>query len=136
MYVLEEYEIDYHKHENIHNETEDICLICWMPSETNNNIKYLSEHQYIYKICDCNPKFHSNCLQEWIKTKASCPICRKHLIIEIATDNDETINIFYIYCYVNCLKYAVNIFKFCCYLMFFNMFYFYVFNFYVFYEET
>jgi len=118
------------------NKMEDICLICWMPSETNNNIKYLNEHQYIYKVCECNPKFHSNCLQEWIKTKASCPICRKHLIIEIATtEEDNTLHIIYIYCYVNFLDYTVKLFKLCCYLLFFYIFYFYVHNFYLFYDE-
>lgn len=122
-------------------DNEEICLICWMPSETNNDIKCLSDYSYIIKICDCKPKIHSSCLNNWIQKNPSCPICRKQITIQICynntNDNDNAIvgNV-YIYFYVNCLKYTVNCFKLFCYIIFFNMFYLYVYNFYLFYNEN
>ena len=43
---------------------KDICCICL--DKLNNNIKTLS----------CNHKFHINCLNQWILSNPTCPICR------------------------------------------------------------
>ena len=43
---------------------KDICCICL--DKLNNNIKTLS----------CNHKFHINCLNQWILSNPTCPMCR------------------------------------------------------------
>ena len=72
----------------VENNDEDyVCLICWMPSETNNSITILSEFSHIITLCKCKSKFHSDCLNIWIAKSHSCPICRKK--IRIKKDNKE-----------------------------------------------
>jgi hypothetical protein len=61
---------------------DDICLICWMPSETNNSIMILSDFSHIVMLCKCKSKFHSDCLNIWIAKSHSCPICRKKIKIK------------------------------------------------------
>ena len=84
----------------------DICFICWIPSSTNNKIKYLSDFGNIRKECKCNPKLHSQCLEDWIKHTLTCPICRKTL-----TTNK---NIFVDF-NISCIKHTVCFFKFISY---------------------
>ena len=119
--------------EEITNEenNEDVCLICWLPSENNNIIKELSSHSYIIKICNCNPKIHTDCLNKWIGQNPSCPICRKTLIININTNmnntgyNNNILTNMLIYCYfcyyinnyiINCIKCILIVVKVSCYL--------------------
>jgi hypothetical protein len=45
---------------------KDICAIC-----LNNNGTFIKTV--------CNHEFHENCLNEWIKYKENCPICRQNL---------------------------------------------------------
>jgi hypothetical protein len=81
---------------------DDICLICWEPSTTNNNIykmKSLISSFFYYKSCTCNGSFHHPCLLKWIYKTHSCPICR--IIIETNHDNalPLTFNIFKVFKY-------------------------------------
>ena len=36
-------------------------------------------HGYVYDI-DCHHNFHTHCLDEWIKNKTCCPLCRTILL--------------------------------------------------------
>ena len=44
--------------------TCSICLSEYQPKET------------LRTIPNCNHYFHANCIDEWLKKKATCPICR------------------------------------------------------------
>ena len=134
--------------EEITNEEDtDICLICWLPSENNNIIKELSSHSYIIKICNCNPKIHTDCLNKWIGQNPSCPICRKTLTICINEVNDDYNNILtnmLIYCYlyycinnytINCIKCILIVVKVSCYLCFINILCLYIYNIYLIIDE-
>jgi hypothetical protein len=97
----------------------DLCIICWDPSITNNNlIKMKSTLSYLlfYKDCSCNGIFHYNCLLKWINTTNSCPICRKPIV------NDENVvtlnNKSQIFRFINFSNNnAYKIFKFMCLLI-------------------
>ena len=68
----------------------DLCLICWDPSATNNNlIKMKTTLSYLLfsKDCSCNGIFHCNCLLKWINSTNSCPICRKPIEKNINEEN-------------------------------------------------
>ena len=55
---------------------EDLCLICWQPTEKNNIIKKLSYFSDVSISCKCSPYIHQLCLNNWINKNNSCPICR------------------------------------------------------------
>ena len=59
---------------------KDICLICWLPSETNNVIKRLSDFSHINITCKCKPMLHQLCINDWISKNPSCPICRTPIV--------------------------------------------------------
>jgi len=64
---------------------KDICFICWLPNEEDNEIKQLSEFSHINIICKCNPKIHQLCLNNWISQNLSCPscpICRRKINLD------------------------------------------------------
>ncbi|WCJ42663.1 RING/U-box superfamily protein [Euphorbia peplus] len=46
---------------------EEECSICWE--------KYVEEIEAIKM--PCNHVFHQKCILQWLKTKASCPLCRQ-----------------------------------------------------------
>ena len=56
----------------------DICIICWSPEYKNNNLYLLSDIQNITLDCNCDPKLHQDCLNNWLIKSRSCPICRKN----------------------------------------------------------
>ena len=65
-------------------EDDNICVICWLPSEKNNKIKYMKDFSNIYYFCDCNVLIHIDCFNEWIikcPNSPSCPICRTKITI-------------------------------------------------------
>lgn len=72
---------------NKDNDNDNICIICWFPENINDKIYLLSEIRHITLYCECNPKLHKNCLNNWLITTHSCPICRKKLIINFNLDN-------------------------------------------------
>lgn len=47
--------------------TCSICLGEYQPKET------------LRSIPECNHYFHMNCIDEWLRSNASCPLCRKSL---------------------------------------------------------
>lgn len=51
----------------------DICSICHMV--------FLSEN-YINRLNRCNHKFHTSCINRWLKQKMTCPMCRESVDID------------------------------------------------------
>jgi len=112
---------EYYSDEDIDNNfvlDTDVCLICWLPAQENNNIKLLSNFSHIITKCTCNPKIHSLCLDHWIKTSSSCPICRTKIKINIFKSNNKNI---LINSYIIFVEYTVYILKMICYASFFNL---------------
>lgn len=72
------------------NNQKDTCLICWMPTDENNELKKLSNFLHINIICDCQPKIHYLCLNIWISKNSSCPICRKKISIKTLNLKNST----------------------------------------------
>jgi hypothetical protein len=68
---------------------EDVCLICWQPTEKNNIIKKLSDCSDVSVSCKCNPYIHQLCFRDWISKNNSCPICRAQIY------NLDTLNTFH-----------------------------------------
>ena len=52
----------------IKNEQENNCCVCLMEIEHN---------EYIHSCHNCNNINHFNCMNEWLKRKVECPICRQ-----------------------------------------------------------
>ena len=108
------------------NEDYDICLICWMPSETNNSITILSEFSHIVTLCKCKSKFHSVCVNNWISKSHSCPICRKIITIKNMNININKQNEYLPEKYKTIIRMicvyliSVNV----CYLFWYNIYYF------------
>ena len=70
---------------------EELCLICWQPTEKNNIIKKLSHFSDVSVSCKCNPYIHQLCFRNWISINNSCPICRTK-IYNYNLDNLNTFN--------------------------------------------
>ncbi|KAI4338720.1 hypothetical protein MLD38_023744 [Melastoma candidum] len=47
---------------------EDMCAICLLDYRTNDTLKIIPE---------CDHYFHEECIDRWLRTKATCPLCRK-----------------------------------------------------------
>jgi hypothetical protein len=102
------------------NDLIDICLICWEPSTTNNEIckmKSLRFYFYFYKSCACNGSFHHMCLMKWINKTNSCPICRIKIENHINDNDNENLPLTF-----NILKY-LKIFKYICIILFIRILY-------------
>ena len=65
--------------------TNNECIICWLPSTENTQVKCMKEHSFFVSNCDCNTFFHDTCLNKWLETKSTCPIC----CIKISIKNDK-----------------------------------------------
>ena len=74
-------------------QTNKLCLICWLPSNKNETIQNMKTISHIVVICDCNPIFHKKCLDIWINKTSSCPICRKKITIITETTINKHIDI-------------------------------------------
>ena len=122
----------------------NICVICWLPSEKNNKIKHMKDFSNIYYFCDCNVLIHIDCFNEWIitcPTRPSCPICRKQITIftsNFFTDYVKNLLITFIILIFNCtycllrvatFAYLFNVcclFMYNCYMIYFiNRYYVY-----------
>ena len=49
--------------------TDDACAICLENFKNTDKVSELD--------CDDKHVFHSNCLHNWLQTKAICPLCKK-----------------------------------------------------------
>lgn len=110
LYIISKYYKKQQDNKVVNDEqTNKLCLICWLPSNKNETIQNMKAISHIVVICDCNPMFHKNCLDEWINKTASCPICRKKLITtETIANNRNTILTYVIVIY----NFATNTFRF------------------------
>ena len=65
--------------------TPDIiqCLICWEPENNKNPIIKMKNIILFESSCECDCKFHCDCLFEWVSKTPTCPICRNPLTINI-----------------------------------------------------
>lgn len=128
---------EYYSDEDIDSELiineDDICLICWLPGEQQNQIKLLSEFSHIKPKCKCKPKLHPHCINEWIMKTPSCPICRTKMNIIIFTPDNTNV---FINCYIVCVSYTVNFLRILCYASFINLFCLIFYNFYYMYNTT
>lgn len=61
----------------------DVCIICWLPSDEKNKIIKLNYFTTVTTTCKCKPKIHALCFNDWIQRSQSCPICRKNIIINM-----------------------------------------------------
>lgn len=122
---------EYYSNKDINNnkfidENNAICLICWLPQEKHNEIKLLSEFLHIKINCNCKPKLHYNCINEWIKQSQTCPICRTKINIIFTTNNNN--------CYIFCISFTIKLLTIICHvsfahllcILFYNIFYIYM----------
>ena len=77
----------------------NICLICWLPSNNQNKTKYMKDFLQFETSCDCNPSFHDNCFNNWISRSSSCPICRKTIILNQQQPMSVKISTYYTFFY-------------------------------------
>lgn len=47
------------------------CVICMENFKDNDNVAELN--------CDLRHYFHEKCIEEWLKTKLSCPLCKREV---------------------------------------------------------
>ena len=52
----------YHKQEE-----KEECIIC------------LDEVEKEWRELECHHRYHKQCIENWIKVKAKCPLCMKHI---------------------------------------------------------
>lgn len=98
---------EYHSDEDTNNDNEnnkvnnddDNCIICWTPD---NQLQLLSDIPNIVLNCNCNPKIHQTCLNNWLVNTRSCPICRKDIVVNIPLNMSLKIRSF-INRYIQCL---------------------------------
>jgi hypothetical protein len=109
---------------------KDICIICWMQNEENNQIKQLSDFNHIISTCNCNPKIHSICFNIWIAKTQSCPICRKKLTVNIIYSDNNNILIDYYFC---CVETTIYFLKGFCFISFLNLSCLLIYNLYCFF---
>jgi len=100
---------------------EDLCLICWQPTEKNNIIKKLSDFSDVSISCKCSPYIHQLCINNWISKNNSCPICRT----KIYNYNLNTFNTFNTFNTLTKCKYIIKFmyYIFPLYLIYFIYFY-------------
>ncbi len=56
------------------------CVICLEDlSDKNRKDKVAPEVKEVF--LECGHNFHFNCIEEWGKTKNSCPICRTKIVV-------------------------------------------------------
>lgn len=61
-----------------------VCIVCLDSSFAYTQQVLLKKMNYDRK-CDCNCVIHSKCLNQWITTNNSCPICHKIIVKFVPT---------------------------------------------------
>jgi hypothetical protein len=109
----------------------DICIICWLPSNEKNTIVRLNDYYTITTTCKCNPKIHSLCFNDWIQRTQTCPICRKNILIHIQYLTNNSVHTFtYIFVFFN---FATRVMRFATIVSFINLFILCIYNLYIMY---
>jgi len=107
-FIENKYKHIFIKNEKVQQHLEGDCFICFMPSETNNQINNLSKFSHIIQKCKCNAKIHLLCLNIWIKQTQSCPICRTKCIT-IKDLQKHNLQKYYIACIINIYVFIILI---------------------------
>lgn len=126
----------YIKKIHLDEEQDEICIICWLPSDDNNKIQLLTDFKQITQLCKCHPNLHKFCLEKWIRKSSSCPVCRTKLTINLSFNENKSIFIIY---YVFCIENTLKGLKFLCYLSFINLLCIFIYNInyvYLFYSQS
>ncbi|CAO2825697.1 unnamed protein product [Amaranthus hypochondriacus] len=67
-----------HQRSTVGREDEMECCICLGVFEEGDKVKVLPK---------CDHRFHSDCVDRWLSTQSSCPLCRLSFRVESATDS-------------------------------------------------
>ena len=70
--------------ESSENENEKTCVICHN-AFVNDDI--------IREINHCNHTFHMRCLDQWLEKSQTCPLCRKNIVENPETRNNDEVHI-------------------------------------------
>ena len=108
-----------HFHTQHHNNKEDICLICWLPGNEQDEINILTNFNHIVTKCKCKHIFHKSCIDKWIKKSPTCPICRTRINVVFVSNGITTV----VNCCIKCITYVVITLQFLCYISFCIIFY-------------
>lgn len=108
----------------MHNNEDELCLICWLPTYENKNIEILPAFSHIKPRCNCKPKLHLECIDKWVNKTSSCPVCRTKLYINIYTYDNLNFNNFCIVCqtFINDYIHIIHYFSIA------NLFFLFLFN--------
>lgn len=87
--LFEDYNFKQNDCQDINNPNQQ-CLICWLPSETNNPVKYMKSFSYYVNYCHCNALLHDNCFTTWLQMYSACPICRNKVSIFSLNNSSDT----------------------------------------------
>ena len=82
-------------------ETNKLCLICLLPSKEHNVIQKMKEFSDIYSVCNCDPSFHYDCLEDWMNRTSSCPICRTKITLNklVSSNNYLKVITVFVFCF-------------------------------------
>ena len=58
------------------------CFICLQDLESGGTTVRLKHHHLYKKRCKCDGYIHESCLEDWLYTTQSCPICRTPMYSE------------------------------------------------------
>lgn len=102
---------------------EDVCLLCWLPSSKQDTLKTLSNFTNFKLNCNCNPKLHLTCINEWFHSTKSCPICRKKIDITVfIIENNDLLNNYLLNnYYIICVSNTIIFLKIICYTSFISL---------------
>jgi hypothetical protein len=117
-------------------EDDNICVICWLPSEKNNKIKYMKDFSNICYFCDCNVLIHIDCFNEWLikcPNSPSCPICRTKITIFSSNYTPNYIKGLFISCLIIVFNCTYCLLRVATFAYLFNIFCLFMYNFYMIY---
>ena len=115
----EYYSDEDNKNNYIDNDENDVCIICWLPSDETNKIIKLDYFTTVTPTCKCKPKIHAICFNDWIQRSQSCPICRKNIIIHIQYFNNNSVQTFT--CFFFIFNFATRLMRFATIISMFNL---------------
>ncbi len=63
-----------------HLNSPDSCAVCLEPFNPDT----------LHRVLGCNHGFHASCIDEWLKTNMTCPMCRYNLVSEQSANGTDT----------------------------------------------
>jgi len=113
---------------------DNVCIICWINPEDNNETVPLQQISFITTNCNCNPYLHIKCFNSWLDISDSCPICRKKIYFTktyLQIKND--ICKYCISCYILLFNYFILSVRIISFVSFLNFFIVIMYNIYFYY---